>query len=110
MEHLFNANDPIVREIYEVLITELKTFGPIIKEPKKTSIHLKSRAGFAGIHPRKKYLILNIVSHAPLQSPRVIKQERVSKSRFHNEVKLEKPQDIDTELLKWLKEAYDLMR
>ena len=107
---LFQKSDPDVKEAYRQLIAELEKFGKVIEESKKTSIHLKNKTGFAGIHPRKNYFILNIVSSSPIQSPRVIKQEQVSKSRFHNEVKIEKQDDIDSKLMKWLKNAYELMK
>jgi hypothetical protein len=100
---------PEVESLYNQLLFKLKESGTIIVEEKKTSIHLKNRAAFAGVHPRKSYFILNIVSDSPINSPRVIKQEQVSKSRFHNEMKVEKPEDIDGELLTWLKSAYHLM-
>ena len=99
---------PEVRDLYKNLITELQKFGIIVVEEKKTSFHIKSGAAFAGIHPRKKYFILNIVSAAPIKSDRIMEQEQVSAHRFHNRVKIEKQEDIDKELLGWLKEAYSL--
>ncbi len=101
---------PYVKSLYQQLLTELKKFGEITVEEKKTSIHFKNRAAFAGVHPRKEYFILNIVSASPINSLRIAKQEQVSKSRFHNELKIEKPEDIDSDLLKWLKEAFELMK
>jgi hypothetical protein len=100
---------PEVTHLYTKLLECLKPLGEVVVEEKKTSIHLKSRAAFAGVHPRKEYFILTIVSDKPIQSPRVSKAEQVSKSRFHNEVRVEKEEDIDLELLEWIKEAYVLM-
>lgn len=99
---------PEVKELYKELLSELNKFGKIVIEEKKTSFHLKSGSAFAGVHPRKKYFILNIVSSAPIKSSRIVEQEQVSKNRFHNRVKIEKAEDIDKELLNWLKEAYAL--
>lgn len=76
--------------------------------PKKTSIHLTRSVGFAGVHPRKSYLYLNIRTAYPIDSPRIAKSEQVSKNRFHNELKLTSPDEIDAELLGWLKDAYAL--
>jgi Domain of unknown function (DUF5655) len=76
--------------------------------PKKTSIHLTRSVGFAGVHPRKSYLYLNIRTDYPIASPRIAKSEQVSKNRFHNELKLTSPDEIDAELLGWLKDAYAL--
>ena len=97
-----------VNELYRKLLGELKKTGKLVVEEKKTSFHFKSGAAFAGVHPRKTYFILNIVSASPLKSPRIIKQEQVSKNRFHNRVKIANSGDIDSELMGWLKEAYAL--
>jgi Domain of unknown function (DUF5655) len=99
---------PEVKDLYQRLIIELQKFGNITVEEKKTSFHIKSGAAFAGVHPRKQYFILNIVSAAPIKSARVIEQEQVSAHRFHNRIRIEKLEDINKELLGWLKEAYTL--
>lgn len=102
----FEDKSPIVRKIYDQLLKSLKPVGPIIEEPKKTSIHLVNATAFAGIATRKDYLILTIKSDRELISPRIYKGERVSAKRFHSEVKLASPGDVDKELLTWLKDAY----
>lgn len=100
---------PVVNDLYKILLAEIKKFGEVTEENNKTSIHLKSTKVFAGVHPRKNYFILNIVSARPIQSPRIIKTEQVSRNRFHNELKIEEPADINVELLGWLKTAHELM-
>jgi|SRR5581483_2893751 len=100
---------PQVDGVCQKLFEEVKTFGDVSIEEKKTSFHIKHRAGFAGIHPRKDYLYLEIVSEKPIKSPRVLKSEQVSKIRFHNQIKIERLEDLDGELLTWLKEAHALM-
>jgi hypothetical protein len=78
------------------------------KEPKKTSIHLVNRTAFAGVATRKSAIILTIKSDCQLSNPRIHKSEQTSASRFHHEVKLTSPADVDSELVKWLKDAYAL--
>jgi hypothetical protein len=104
----FIGRAPNVRAVYDLLVAHLRLFGPIHEQPKKTSIHLANTSGFAGVHTRKNYVILNIRSDHPIDSPRIVKSEQVSKSRYHQEVKLQSPDDVDAELLAWLKAAYDL--
>jgi hypothetical protein len=76
---------------------------------KKTSIHLVRSSAFAGVHPRKQHLLLTIKAAAPIPSGRIVKTEQVSANRWHLDVKLAVPGDIDTELLAWLREAYLLV-
>jgi Domain of unknown function (DUF5655) len=84
VEDQFIGKAPNVRAVYDSLLVHLRSFGSLYEEPKKTSIHLANKSGFAGVHTRKNYLILNI------------------RSDHQN------TDDIDGELLSWLKAAYDL--
>ncbi|HLX57565.1 MAG TPA: DUF5655 domain-containing protein [Ktedonobacteraceae bacterium] len=105
---LFMGKDGVVRSIYNRLLENLHTFGPFQEEPKKTSIHLVHTAGFAGVHPRKSYLYLNLRTDHPIDNPRITKVEQVSRNRYHNELKLTSPDEVDAELLGWLEDAYAL--
>ena len=108
VESHFTDKSPVVREIYNKLLKVLRQFGPVTEEPKKTSIHLAREAAFAGVSTRKDALWLNIRADHKIQSPRVHKVEQVSAKRFHNELKLTSPNEVDAELIGWLKEAYNL--
>ena len=107
LDHL-KDKDPSVTAMYEKLIKELQKFGTLKIEPKKTSIHLGNRFGFAGVYTRKDYINLEVHLTHKLTSKRVSKVEQASANRFHHTIKLNSGRDIDTELLGWLKEAYEL--
>jgi hypothetical protein len=104
----FEGKDPIVRKIYDQLLKALKLLGPIVEDPKKTSIHIVNQTALAGVATRSNYLILTLKSDHKLQSPRIFKSEQVSAKRHHHEIKLYSPTDIDAELTTWLTEAYQL--
>ncbi|MDX6612813.1 MAG: hypothetical protein QOD75_1999 [Blastocatellia bacterium] len=104
----FEGKTPNVRQIYDRLLRSLKKIGPISEDPKKTSIHLVNETALAGVATRKDSIVLTIKSDRPLRSPRIHKSEQTSARRFHHEVKLTKPADVDDELVRWLKEAYAL--
>lgn len=109
LDHL-KDKEQIVTEIYQKLIAELHKFGQIKVEPKKTSIHLGNRFGFAGIYTRKDYINLEVHLNHKLTNKRVSKVEQASANRFHHTFKLTKTKEIDAELLTWLKEAYELKK
>ena len=46
----------------------------------------------------------------PVEDQRLLKAERVSANRYHNELKLGGPDDVDAQVDAWLREAYDLAR
>jgi len=104
-QHFENKN-PVVKSIYERILNESRKFGRVIEEPKKTSIHLVNKSAFAGVTTRKNALILNIKSAAPIQHTRIAKSEQLSAMRFHQEVKLTSPDEVDAVLVGWLKDAY----
>ncbi len=108
VDDLFVGKDVLVKEIYTQLLSKLREYGPVEEQPKKGSIHLAHGVGFAGVHPRKTYINLNMRSDQEIDSPRITKTEQVSRNRWHLNVKLESVADIDTELLAWLKRAYEL--
>jgi hypothetical protein len=102
------GREPVVASIYAALTSAAKKLGPFKEEPKKTSIHLVRSTAFAGIATRKASLILTLKAARDIQSPRVTKHERVSAGRWHLEVRLNSVQDVDGEIKRWLKNAYDL--
>jgi len=108
VESHFEGKDASVRQIYDRILKSARKFGPVGEEPKKTSIHLVNRTAFAGVATRKSAIILTIKSDRKLSSPRIHKSEQTSASRFHHEVKLTSPAQVNAELVKWLKDAYEL--
>ena len=78
------------------------------EDPKKTSIHLVRGTAFAGVATRKASLILTVKSAVDITSPRIARRERTSPNRWHLEIRLDRPNDVDRELIGWLSAAYDL--
>ena len=104
----FENKDAAVRQIYDRLLKATGKFGPVAEDPKKTSIHLVNKTAFAGVATRKSAMVLTIKSDRRLTSPRIHKSEQTSAQRFHHEVKLTAPAEVDSELVKWLQDAYAL--
>lgn len=104
----FDGKEPVVAKIYEHLLKHARLFGAVKEDPKKTSIHLNNVTAFAGIATRKSAIILTIKSDRDIDSPRIHKSEQTSARRFHHEIKLTAPSDVDAQLIGWLKKAYAL--
>ena len=108
MTGLFDRCDPHVRAIYDAVRKAVSKFGKVRADEKKTSIHLVAKTGFAGIHLRKSAILLNIRTAKPIKSKRVRKVERVSANRYHNEMLIGSPAEVNAEVIGWLREAYSL--
>jgi hypothetical protein len=106
-EH-FEKSSPAVRAAYDAILKAARALGPVEEEPKKTSIHLANGTAFAGIATRKDALLLTLKSSEKINSPRVHKAEQTSANRWHVEIRIAKPGEVDRELRAWLKAAYDL--
>src|SRR6186997_481134 len=104
----FATKDPSVFATYRRVVDVARTFGPVVEEPKKTSIHLVRHTAFAGIATRRSSLILTLKSASDIRSPRVEKREQASAHRWHLEIRLTKPSDVDRQLTSWLSAAYAL--
>lgn len=107
---VFEGKAPALRAIFDQLVDKLKQFGEVKVAPKQTSIHLEKNSGFAGVHPRKTYFNLEFRTDYKIDDPRITRVQQLSARRFEHTVKLEHEGDIDEQLLKWLKDAYELSK
>lgn len=106
-EH-FENRAPEVMATYAAILKAAKKLGAVKEEARKTSIHVVRKSAFAGVATRKTALILTLKSEADVTSKRISKREQTSTHRWHLEVKLEKPEQVDRELIHWLEKAYEL--
>lgn len=108
VDRVFVRSEPRVRALVRALIERTLTLPGAAVDPKGTCIHLNHRTAFAGLHPRKNALLLNLRSSAPIDSPRIRKVERASANRYHNELLIESADAIDDALMGWIAEAHAL--
>jgi hypothetical protein len=108
VEQHFAGRPAHVRAIYDRLLTIARGFGDFREEPKKTSIHLARKSAFAGVATRKDAVMLTLKSSSDIDSPRIAKREQASANRWHLEVRLTKPAEVDAEVKRWLKSAFDI--
>jgi hypothetical protein len=104
----FAKSDPAVLATYRRILQAARGLGPVTEEPKKTSIHLMRRTAFAGIATRRSSLVLTLKSAVDLSHPRVGKRQQTSANRWHVEIRLDDPGQVDRQLTAWLKAAYAL--
>ena len=104
----FENKETIVSAIYKRLILECEKFGTVVQSPKKTSIHLDAKSGFAGVYTRKDCLLLDIHTNFEIDNPRIEKTEKISANRFKNTVRIKNPDEIDKQIIDWLESAYKL--
>ena len=104
----FTKSDPAVLATYRRLLDVARALGAVTEEAKKTSIHLVRSTAFAGVATRRSALILTLKSANEIRSPRIARGQQTSAHRWHVELRLENPAQVDRQLTAWLKAAYEL--
>ncbi|MEA3013465.1 MAG: hypothetical protein QOD42_2010 [Sphingomonadales bacterium] len=108
IDRVFARSEPHVRALATALIERARALPEVTVDPKGTCVHLNRGTAFAGLHPRKNALLLNLKSSAPIESARIRKVEKVSANRYHNEMLVESAEAIDDELIGWIADAHAL--
>lgn len=108
IERVFARSAPEVRALVRTLIERALALPGTAADPKGTCLHLNRRVAFAGLHPRRNALFLNLRTSAPIESPRIRRLERASANRYHNELLVASVDEIDDELMGWIAAAHAL--
>ena len=105
--HLDRTTPP-VRAIYAALETQLDGLGEYQLLPLKTMVSLATVRNFGGITFGKAFLDLGVMLARPLDHPRIHQVQRLSARSFAHHIRLTAPEEVDGEIVAWLREAYDL--
>jgi hypothetical protein len=107
-DHIRNKSRHI-QDLVFFLISRLYEFGPIDLNPVKSVIQVKSGATFLSIKPKKDYVELEFQLGETMDTFPVHKIIRISGKRVLHFVYIQKKDDINEQLLHWLKDSYDLV-
>jgi hypothetical protein len=90
------------------LIKELEKFGPLRVDAVRTSINLIAKHHLGGVRALRDGLRVGFVLERKLTDRRILRSEWVGRVRYAHSVRLTSPEEVDAQLLSWLKEAYEL--
>ncbi len=106
--HLFEGGKDAVRPIYDRLAAEAARLGKDVEiAPKKSNASVRRRRQFALIQPSTRTRVdLGLI--LPSREPHGRLEPSGSfNAMFTHKVKLASPDEVDSEVLAWLREAYD---
>jgi hypothetical protein len=106
----FKGKPAEVRALFEEICAKLWGFGPLRMDAVKSSINLVSKHHFGGIRVVKDGLRLGFILGHPVTHARILRTERITATIYGHQVKITRKKDLDSELLTWLKEAYNRSR
>jgi hypothetical protein len=105
-DHLHKAN-PRTVDLYMQFKALIESCGPIIVVPAKTRIGFQVRMIFAAVNQFKgNGFDAHVVLARRLENPRFRKIETVSARNHVHHFTVTRKEDIDAEMLEWIKEAY----
>jgi len=107
-DHLKNKSPQVIATV-DKLMRELGKFGEITINPVKTSVQVKAGATFLSIKPKKEYTEIEFQLSEEVDKFPVYKNIRISKNRVLHFAVLKSPQEVNIQLVSWLKKSYELV-
>lgn len=105
---LFADKPEFIRTLFDYLLEQIKTVGPMEVHVAKWNVTLRSATTFVTIIPEKKDLIIRMAHQTALDDFPVYDSHQYSKNRWANLVKIENKEEVDSQLIAWIKDAYEL--
>ena len=113
---LFFDGKPQAYSLYNAFLSRLlAAVGEVNIRAQKTQITLSNRRVFACVSQMKvckkaemppDYIVITFGLNRPLESPRIAAKTEPYKNRWTHHVIISSPDEIDGELIEWLREAY----
>jgi hypothetical protein len=101
------AGDGTSRRLFEALLDAVNAHvGPCEVVSLPCCIHLAAANDFLAVLPKRDRLEIRFTLHHRLRSPRILACAQTSKDAHKHRVDISVAEDIDPELLGWLREAY----
>ena len=104
-DHLRNKPEAIRNVVYD-LLTEVGQFGPIELNPVKSVIQVKAGATFLSIKPKKDFIELEFQLGEEIDQFPVHRTIRISRNRVLHFLYIQNLEDINDQLLQWLRRSY----
>jgi Domain of unknown function (DUF5655) len=106
VEQLLAAKPPEIVELYKRLDDVIRRCGEVVVAPTKTRVLFKVRTVFASVAVSKNWLDVVFVLGRRLKHRRIKKAQEEYPGIVHF-LRIEKAEDLDTDLVGWLQDAYD---
>jgi hypothetical protein len=106
-EHFIGKNVN-VKATYDTLELKLKSIINFKIHPVLNAIMFTHEVTFLAIKPKKNWIDLEFLLDFEAQEFPVHKVVKSSKTRYAHFIRVQEPEDVDEQLVGWIKKAYDL--
>jgi len=109
-ESLFEKRPPELKKLFERLVKEVKKFSEYREETVRPDvIFFKTKSTFLGIKVKKDHLEVEFFLDHLENIPPVSKYLQTSKHRVVHLVPIDQPENINKQLIGWIKASYELI-
>ncbi|MCA9782790.1 MAG: DUF4287 domain-containing protein [Candidatus Cloacimonetes bacterium] len=106
LDGLYSGPKSALRPLHEALMRQINQFGPFEIAPKKTYISLRRAKQFAMVGPATRTQVEVGLNCRTLSGGERLKVQKPGGMCSHT-VRLSGPEDVDGELLGWIRQAFD---
>lgn len=106
LKALFARSDPHVIKLFRKFAKMVKACGPGKMIPQQTRVVFQMRVRFAGVYPRKSYLLCAVALPQRLENPRFERIEKFTEHFISHHFRVDSEADLDDEVQSWLRESY----
>lgn len=111
VETIFANRPPFLQTIYQRILEIIDTFGYYRIEPIPFDvIRLKTKSTFVSIKRKKDHLEISFYLDHLEDVPPIAKYLQMSKNRVVHVVPVDGVEDIDTQLIDWIRSSYELIK
>ena len=108
LDDIFFGKTEKARALYDALFSAISEFGEIDVYVGKYNLTIRRLTTFLSVMVEKDHLTLVFISSEPVDEFPVYQHHQHSAHRFSNVVKVEAFEEIDAQLLRWLRQAWEL--
>jgi len=109
VDEFFKGKNPELKKLYYKYVKFVKRCGPIFININKTRISFQGKMRFCGVSSvLKDELKIAFLLTKELDNPRITKIEFIPPVYYIHYLKISSENDLDTELLSWIKESYKM--
>jgi hypothetical protein len=105
LEEYFSTGPERERPIFEAVMEQLESVGPVHVEPVSVGIFLKRGKTFAELRTMTQWVALSFPHSSQIEDRRITRRMK-SGGRVWHVVRLRGPEDVDEQVRSWLTEAY----
>jgi hypothetical protein len=110
LAHHFAGKPPALRAAFRRWVAIARACGPVTVYAQKTRIVLQARVRFAGAVVRSEWLDAGLWLRRRIDHPRVHRIDDFGRLGYGVHFRLKSPSDIDTRIVKLMREAYTAAR